>query len=88
MVEAWRAYLFGHFPRSEQDRKLEVLGKVAEVLKELSDVMPSELPKRLPPPRAVNHYIELIPGGKPPAMALYWMLPLELQELQRPFLVP
>lgn len=28
--------------------------------------MPSELPKTLPPRRAVDHKIELEPGAKPP----------------------
>nr|CAD1820409.1 unnamed protein product [Ananas comosus var. bracteatus] len=53
------------------------------VLGEFKDVMPQELPKRLPPRREVDHAIELEPGAKPPAKAPYRMAPPELEELQR-----
>nr|CAD1829916.1 unnamed protein product [Ananas comosus var. bracteatus] len=52
------------------------------VLGEFEDVMPQELPKRLPPRREVDHAIELEPGAKPPAKAPYRMAPPELEELQ------
>ncbi|KNA03308.1 hypothetical protein SOVF_210450, partial [Spinacia oleracea] len=55
--------------------------EVAVVLKEYEDVMPPELPKRLPPRREVDHMIELEPGARPPAMAPYRMAPPELEEL-------
>nr|CAD1821581.1 unnamed protein product [Ananas comosus var. bracteatus] len=53
------------------------------VLGEFEDVMPQELPKKLPPRREVDHAIELKPGAKPPAKAPYCMAPPELEELQR-----
>ncbi|KAM3344010.1 hypothetical protein P3S68_026101 [Capsicum galapagoense] len=53
------------------------------VLKENKDVMPEELPKRLPPRREVDHEIELVPGAKPPAMTPYRMSPPELEELRK-----
>ncbi|CAM8986951.1 unnamed protein product [Rhodiola kirilowii] len=56
---------------------------VARVLKEFQDVMPGELPKKLPPRREVDHAIELESGARPPAMAPYRMAPPELAELQR-----
>ena len=45
--------------------------------------MPSSLPKTLPPRRAVDHRIELIPGAKPPAQAPVRMPPAELAKLRR-----
>nr|XP_004231658.1 uncharacterized protein LOC101251732 [Solanum lycopersicum] len=47
------------------------------------DVMPTELPQRLPPRREVDHQIELVPGAKPPAMTPYHMAPPELEELRK-----
>lgn len=56
---------------------------VRDVLREFRDVMPNELPKKLPPRREVDHRIELAEGAKPPAMAPYRMAPVELAELRR-----
>ena len=47
------------------------------------DVMPAELPKRLPPKREVGHAIKLEPGAKPALFTSYCMAPLELEELRR-----
>ena len=52
------------------------------ILGEFKDVMPDELPKRLPPRRGVDHQIELVPGAKAPAKAAYRMSPPELKELK------
>lgn len=65
------------------DVQVEVPDEVAELLKEFADVMPPELPKSLPPRRATDHKIELVPGSKPPAKAPYRMCPLELAELRK-----
>ncbi|KAI3462633.1 hypothetical protein Pfo_019296 [Paulownia fortunei] len=56
---------------------------IQNVLEENKDVMPDELPKKLPPRREVDHKIELESGTKPPAMAPYRMAPPELEELRR-----
>ncbi|KAE8729756.1 cytochrome P450 78A7-like [Hibiscus syriacus] len=56
---------------------------IREVLEENKDVMPPELPNKLPPRREVDHKIELEPGTKPPALAPYRMAPPELEELRR-----
>ncbi|KAL3499586.1 hypothetical protein ACH5RR_038679 [Cinchona calisaya] len=56
---------------------------VAAVLGEYKSVMPTELPKELPPKRIVDHEIELIPGTKPLAMVPYCMAPPELTELRK-----
>lgn len=63
--------------------KVEVPARVGEILATFEDVMPTELPKKLPPRREVDHGIELIEGAKPPAMTPYRMAPLELEELRK-----
>nr|XP_016497969.1 PREDICTED: uncharacterized protein LOC107816746 [Nicotiana tabacum] len=68
----------------EEDKVDETLPPcVQQVLVENKNVMPEELPKRLPPRREVDHQIELIPGAKPPAMGPYRMAPPELEELRK-----
>ena len=57
--------------------------EVQQVLNEFKDVMPSKLPKKLPPRREEDHKIELESGAKPPAMGPYRMAPPELEELRR-----
>ena len=57
--------------------------EVKKVLDEFKDVMPPELPKKLPPRREEDHKIELEPGAKPPSMGPYRMAPLELEKLRR-----
>ncbi|KAL0311788.1 UNVERIFIED_CONTAM: RNA-directed DNA polymerase [Sesamum radiatum] len=59
-----------------------ILGVIKKLLKEFEDVMPDELPRKLPPKRAVDHEIELVPGTKPPARAPYRMTQPELVELR------
>ena len=56
---------------------------IEHVLDTNKDVMPAELPQRLPPRREVDHQIELVPGAKPPAMTPYRMAPPELEELRK-----
>ena len=46
---------------------VEVPDSMAGILKEFRNIMPSELPKELPPRRPIDHKIELLPGAKPPA---------------------
>ncbi|KAL0350187.1 UNVERIFIED_CONTAM: RNA-directed DNA polymerase [Sesamum radiatum] len=58
-------------------------GVVKKLLTEFEDVMPDELPRKLPPNRAVDHEIELVPGTKPPARAPYRMSQPELVELRK-----
>ncbi|RVW80178.1 hypothetical protein CK203_054121 [Vitis vinifera] len=53
--------------------------EIEGVLDEFKDVMPPELPKRLPLRREEYHKIELEPGAKPPAMGPYRMAPPELE---------
>lgn len=65
------------------DQVVEVPDQVAAVLDDYSDVMPAELPRVLPPRRAIDHRIELEPGARPPARGPYRMAPLELAELRK-----
>ena len=62
---------------------VEVPDSMAGILKEFRDIMPSELPKELPPRRPIDHKIELLPGVKPPAQVPYRMAPAELLELRK-----
>ncbi|CAL5335336.1 unnamed protein product [Camellia sinensis] len=67
----------------KEDTPTEPPKENAKVLVEYKDIMPPELPKRLPPWREADHKIELEPGAKPPTMAPYQMSPPELEELRR-----
>jgi hypothetical protein len=62
---------------------VDVPEEVVEFLEEFKDVMPAELFKTLPPRRAVDHKIELLPGSTPPARVSYYMSPKELVELHK-----
>ena len=48
------------------DEKVDYCGEVpkeiASVLQQFEDVRPPQLPKKLPPRRAIDHRIELVPG--------------------------
>ena len=57
--------------------------EVKKVLDEFKEVMPPELPKKLPPRREEDHKIELESGAKPPSIGPYRMAPPELEELRR-----
>ena len=65
------------------DVKMEVPNCVAESLKQYANVMPPELPKKLPPRRDIDHKIELLPSRVAPAQDPYRMAPKELVELRR-----
>ncbi|XP_059663489.1 uncharacterized protein LOC132309170 [Cornus florida] len=65
------------------DQFVELPDSVAEILEEFAEVIPPELPKQLPPRRAVDHKIELELGSRAPAQAPYRMAPSELAELRR-----
>jgi len=69
------------------DKKADYCGEVpkeiANVLQQFEDVMPPQLPKKLPPRRAIDHRIELVLGTKPPSQAPYRMSPMELAELSK-----
>jgi len=60
-----------------------VPAEISEVLTKYVDLMPDELPKKLPPRHAVDHSIELEPRKQPSAKAPYRLSGLELEELKR-----
>lgn len=75
------------FPVDWEDKESKlaepVPTNIAKVLEEFQDVMPEELPKRLPPRRGVDHRIELTSDAKPTARSPYRMAPPELKELKK-----
>ena len=62
------------------DKQVEVPNAIAPILSRFSDVMPPELPKKLPPRRQTDHQIELMLGSRTPAQAPYRMTPPELRK--------
>ena len=56
--------------------------EIKDILVEFSDVFPKELPAGLPPKRAVDHCIELLPGTEPPHRAPYKMSTQALDKLK------
>lgn len=54
-----------------------------KLLKEYQDVFPDDLPPGLPPQRAVDHRIELLPGSQPVCHPLIRMSPRELDILKK-----
>ncbi|KAL0287105.1 UNVERIFIED_CONTAM: Retrovirus-related Pol polyprotein from transposon.6 [Sesamum angustifolium] len=56
---------------------------IKKLLTEFEDVMPNELPRKLPPKRVVDHEIKLVPSTKLPARAPYRMSQPELMELRK-----
>ena len=54
-----------------------------ELLDEFNDVFGEKLSTGLPPSRAVDHRIELIPGSEPPNKAPYRLSPKEMDELKK-----
>ena len=59
----------------KSDKHVEVPDAVLLMLKRFEDVMPPELPKKLPPRRQADHQIELVLGTRPLAQAPYRMTP-------------
>lgn len=60
-----------------------VLDEVKELLKEYKNLLPPKLPKELPPKRAIDDRIELVPGVSPTFQPLCRMPLSELVELRK-----
>jgi hypothetical protein len=54
-----------------------------ELLKRFSDVFPESLPSGLPPKRAIDHRIDIVPGSTPPSRPTYRLSVGELDELKK-----
>ena len=69
---------------TDEPKPTPMIPAVAQgLIQEYSSVFPDELPKVLPPPRSVDHHIELIPGTKPPIKPTYQMSLSEMTELKK-----
>ena len=56
--------------------------EIPAVVSEFMDVFPDDLPG-LPPDRAVQFTIDLMPGAAPVSKAAYRLAPVELEELKK-----
>ena len=63
-------------------RKLNSSRCVEDVLKRYQDVMPEDLPNKLPPRREVDHKIEVKSEIELPSKAPYCLSQKELEELK------
>ena len=69
-----------------EDKEREILEKpcdLAKLLKEFHDIFPEELPKGLPPKRAVDHQIETNAKERIPRRPIYRLSFFELRELKK-----
>ena len=57
--------------------------QIEKLLKEYKDVFPDELPNGLPPSRAIEHHIDLVPGAEPTSRAPFSLSFGELQEMKK-----
>ena len=66
---------------NKPNKHVEVPDAVVPILNRFEDMMPPELPKKLPPRRQMDYHKES--GSKPPAQAPYQMTPPKLSELRK-----
>jgi gag-polyprotein putative aspartyl protease len=65
------------------DKQLVSHSNTTSLVREFSEVFPHDLPKGLPPKRAVDHKIELESGQVPPSRPTYRMSQPEMDELKK-----
>src|ERR1035438_7060522 len=66
--------------RSDETR---LQSEMSKLLQEYKDVFPDDLPNGLPPARAIEHHIDLIPGAEPTSRAPFHLSFSELQEMKK-----
>src|SRR5262249_12550555 len=54
-----------------------------KLIAEFPEVFPADLPKELPPRRAVDHRIDIVPGSEPPSRPAYRLSPPEAEEMDK-----
>jgi hypothetical protein len=64
------------------DSQIPADKKLAELLKEYEDVFKLELPRGLPSERNVGNFIPVEPGAPPPFRPMYWLSPMEQEEVK------
>ncbi|OWM90609.1 hypothetical protein CDL15_Pgr014912 [Punica granatum] len=67
----------------ENEDREYITSSLKPLLKEFQDVVPDEIPPRLPPMREIQHNIGFVPDASIPNKAVYRMSPKEHEELQR-----
>ncbi|GJP51499.1 hypothetical protein CLOM_g10662, partial [Closterium sp. NIES-68] len=68
---------------NDRERTSEPPGKIKELLKEFQDILPDDLPNKLPPYRTHQHEIVEEPGSKPTFRAPYRLSPTELTDMKK-----
>ena len=56
--------------------------RLEKIIQKYRDVFPEQLPKGIPPARAVEHTIKIKPGSKPSYWPPYRLGPIEQDELE------
>ena len=57
--------------------------RLEHIIQEYHDVFPEQLPKGIPPARAVEHTIKIEPGSKPSYRPPYRLGPAEQDKLEK-----
>ena len=57
--------------------------EVQEMLKQFKDIVSDGQPATLPPPRAISHQIDFIPGATLPNKDAYKMTPQQNEEISK-----
>lgn len=78
----WNLAFISSLENSEDELELTDKNTTIPVVDEFPDVFPNKLPG-LPPIRAIEFYIDLVPGTTPISIAPYRMAPAELTELRK-----
>ena len=67
----------------EANKLINMMPLEEKIISEFADVFPATLPNQLPPPRKIDHAIELVPGSEPPSRPTYRLSYVEMDELKK-----